>query len=154
LQSYNFTIIHRSGVRIPHADAISRCIQDDINEDDITPSSSHLKILENTITNSAKPPNFAEIDDFIDDKLMINLIENPAEQINLQIIHPDIPQHEQHTDKTALISPLKQLCLNTLSTPIIQSHKTETLESINNPTPHFPICISQHKNRLYNKTTN
>jgi hypothetical protein len=31
LQSYNFTIIHGSGVRIPHADAISRCIQEDIN---------------------------------------------------------------------------------------------------------------------------
>jgi hypothetical protein len=26
LQSYNFTIVHRNGVKIPHADAISRCI--------------------------------------------------------------------------------------------------------------------------------
>jgi hypothetical protein len=135
LQSYNFTIIHRSGLRILHADAISRCIQEDINEDNITLSSSHLKIQENTITNSAKPPNYAEIDDFIDDKLMINLIENPAEQVNLQILHQEIPQNEQHTDKTALISPLKQLCLNTLSTPIIQSQRTDTLESINNPIP-------------------
>jgi hypothetical protein len=117
-----------------------------------------LKILENTITNSAKPPHYAEIDDFIDEKLMINLIENPAEQINLKIIHTEIPHNEQRIDNIALISPLKQLCLNTLSMPIIQPqrkyHTMNLSRSSNNEIlfPHFPICISRINNRLYNKT--
>jgi hypothetical protein len=151
LQSYNFTIIHRSGIRIPHADAISRCIQGEITEDDIA-SSSHLTIQENTITNSAKPPNYAEIDDFIDDKLMINSIKTPVEQIYLQIIPFNTTRNEKHIDNTTPIPPLKTLCLQSLHTPIIQSQYNSALESINNSTPplstvHFTVQQSPIKQK-------
>jgi hypothetical protein len=66
---------------------------------------------------------------------MINSIVNPAEQINFKLIHPEIPHNEQHINNTALISPLKQLCLNTLRTPIIQSQNDNALESRANLTP-------------------
>jgi hypothetical protein len=55
LQSYNFTILHRNGVKIPHADAISRCIQGDCLDNETADNSSHLKITEHSIINTAKP---------------------------------------------------------------------------------------------------
>jgi hypothetical protein len=106
-----------------------------MNEDKNTTNTSHLDIRENTIINNAKPLNYAEIDDFIDDKLMINSIETPVEQINLQIIQPEITRNEQRIDNTTLLSPLKQLCFNSLGTPIIQSQNSNAFESTDNLTP-------------------
>jgi hypothetical protein len=103
LQSYNFTIVHHSCVQIPHADAISRCIRGEIHEEDITSNPSHLSIQENTITYSAKPLNYAKIDNFIDNKLIINSIKTPEEQINLPISTLHKTQNVIHTVNTSPI---------------------------------------------------
>jgi hypothetical protein len=75
LQSFSFQ--HRSGSKIPHADAISRQIQV-TDSDTITKDHHknwHLYIDNDSIENIAQPPIRTEIDDFLDDKLLINAIE-------------------------------------------------------------------------------
>jgi hypothetical protein len=77
LQSFSFQVELLSCSKIPHADAISRQLQD--TDSDVTLKDhrkpSHLVIDSHTIQNIAQPPIRTEIDDFLDDKLLINAIE-------------------------------------------------------------------------------
>jgi hypothetical protein len=87
LQSFSFQVEHRSGSKIPHADAISRQLQrpetSTITKDHN--NSSHLRITSDSIENIAQPPIRTEIDAFLDDKLLINVIET-ENQPNLPFI--------------------------------------------------------------------
>jgi hypothetical protein len=69
-----FTIVHRNGVKIPHADP----------DNEATETPSHLNIAENTITHTAKSLHQAEIDNYIDDQLMITSVQT-TQQSNSNI---------------------------------------------------------------------
>jgi transposase InsO family protein len=72
MQSFNFTIQHRPGKKIPHADYISRSICDMPERTERKPDYKSLVITDDKIVNNAIPPERTEIDDYVDDKLMIN----------------------------------------------------------------------------------
>jgi hypothetical protein len=72
MQSFNFTIQHRPGNKIPHADYISRSICDRPKHAERKIDYNSLEITDTKITNNAIPPERTEIDDYVDDKLMIN----------------------------------------------------------------------------------
>jgi hypothetical protein len=74
MQSFNFTIQHRPGNKIPRADYISRslCDRPKLKEREIDYNS--LVITDDKIVNNVIPPERTEIDDYVDEKLMINSI--------------------------------------------------------------------------------
>jgi hypothetical protein len=72
MQSFNFTIQHRPGNKIPHGDYISRSICDRPKHAERKINYNLLEITDTKITNNAIPPERTEIDDYVDDKLMIN----------------------------------------------------------------------------------
>jgi hypothetical protein len=50
-------------------------MQGEIPDNEAIETPSHLRMTENTITNNAKPLYQTEIDNYIDDKLMINSVQ-------------------------------------------------------------------------------
>jgi hypothetical protein len=76
MQSFNFVVEHRPGHKIPHADCISRQINDNSTNNDKYFDQPTLEITNKYIINTAKPPNRTDIDDFIDDKLLLNLTQS------------------------------------------------------------------------------
>jgi hypothetical protein len=72
MQSFNFTIQHRPGNKIPHADYIRSSICERPKHAERKLDYNSLEITDTKITNNAIPPERTEIDDYVDDKLMIN----------------------------------------------------------------------------------
>jgi hypothetical protein len=158
----NFTIVHRNGVKIPHADAISRCIQGENPDNEATETLSHLTIAENTITNTAKPLHQTEIDNYIDDRLMINSVQtthhsntslNTSPILQSDNTHFENKPHHLETETTpsVLENTKPTLVLPTLNDSP-DNAQTLTPPCNDFPTPTLPRCQLNLSPILHNAT--
>jgi hypothetical protein len=85
------------------------CIQGENPDSEATETPSHLKIAENTINNTAKSLHQTEIDNYIDDKLMINSVQttqqsnssiNTSPILQSDITHFENISHRLETETT------------------------------------------------------
>jgi hypothetical protein len=72
MQSFNFTVIHKPGAKLPHADCISRQICENPTQQERKLDHNSLITTDDKIVNNAVPLERTETDGFIDNKLMMN----------------------------------------------------------------------------------